>query len=62
MRGRGNKYGNEKVYRDGMAFDSIREYQRWIQLKLLERAGEITGLERQVPFLLIPSQKKDVTN
>lgn len=62
MRRRGNKYGNEKVYWDGMVFDSIKEYQRWIQLKMFERPGEITGLSRQVPFVLIPSQKKDVDN
>lgn len=50
------KYGNRKITRDGMTFDSIKEYRRWCELSLLERAGEITGLERQVKYVLIPAQ------
>lgn len=49
------KYGNHKITRDGMTFDSIKEYRRWCELSLLERAGEITDLERQVKYVLIPS-------
>ena len=49
------KYGNHKITRDGMTFDSIKEYRRWCELSLLERAGEITGLERQVKYVLIPA-------
>lgn len=41
---------------DGEVFDSEREYRRWCDLKLLEKAGEIYGLERQVKFILIPAQ------
>lgn len=33
-------------------FDSKGEAQRWMQLRLLERAGEISELRRQVPFPL----------
>lgn len=51
-----NKYRSKKVIRDGMTFDSIKEYQRFCELRLLERAGAITNLERQVPFELIPAQ------
>ena len=40
-----------------MTFDSIKEYRRFCELSLLERAGEITGLERQTPFELIPTQR-----
>ena len=54
-----SKYHNRKITRDGETFDSIKEYQRWCELKLLERAGEITELKRQVKFELIPSQKVD---
>ncbi|OUN20838.1 DUF1064 domain-containing protein [Pseudoflavonifractor sp. An85] len=50
------KYGNRKITRDGMTFDSIKEYRRWCELSLLERAGEITGLERQVKYVIVPAQ------
>lgn len=33
-------------------YDSKKEYTRWGQLRLMERAGQITGLRKQVPFLL----------
>lgn len=35
-------------------FDSQKEYRRWCELKLLERAGKISNLKRQVEFELIP--------
>ena len=53
-----NKYSAKKVILpDGEKFDSRREYQRWNELLLLKRAGEITDLERQVKYHLIPAQK-----
>lgn len=52
----GGKYGNIKTERDGIIFDSKLEADRWDNLKLLESAGEIRDLNRQVPFLLIPKQ------
>lgn len=54
-----NKYSNTKVTIDGETFDSKREAKRYCELKLLERAGEIKNLERQVKFVLIPSQRID---
>jgi hypothetical protein len=51
-----NKYGNKRMVVDGIRFDSKREAARWQELKLLERAGEIKGLERQVEYELIPKQ------
>lgn len=51
-----NKYKNRKITVDGLTFDSRREYQRWCELKLLERAGKIHDLFRQVKFELIPAQ------
>lgn len=53
------KYGNKKVWFDGMEFDSIRERDRYLELKLLQRAGEISELDTQVKFELIPSQRYD---
>lgn len=53
-----NKYNNLKTYRDGIAFDSKREAIRYTQLKLLLDAGEISDLERQVKFVLIPTQRE----
>jgi hypothetical protein len=32
---------------DGIVFDSKSEARRWAELKLLERAGKISGLRRQ---------------
>ena len=53
------KYGNKKIHdlKSGQVFDSKKEYKRFCELSLLERAGEITNLQRQVPFLLIPEQR-----
>lgn len=51
------KYGNRKVITsDGIQHDSQREANRWCELKLLERAGKIKDLDRQVKFTLIPAQ------
>ena len=51
-----NKYGNKKVIVDGVVFDSKREAQRYQQLKLMERAGVICDLKRQVKYELVPAQ------
>lgn len=50
----GAKYGNTKVNVDGKHFDSKREAARWQELRLLERAGEISDLRRQVRYELVP--------
>ena len=52
-----SKYGSRKVTRDGMTFDSQKEYRRFCELRLLERAGKVKDLQRQVKFELIPSQR-----
>ena len=51
-----SKYGNRKIKTEDGTFDSQHEYKRWIELKLLQRAGEIKELERQVKFELVPKQ------
>jgi len=38
---------------DGIRFHSKREARRWGELQLLERAGEISSLERQVNIELL---------
>lgn len=45
-----SKYRNRKVVHEGMTFDSNKEYRRWIELNILEKAGHITDLKRQVSF------------
>ena len=56
-----NKYYNVKTKTsDGIEFDSRSEARRWIELKLLERAGEIEDLQRQVKFVLIPAQYETI--
>lgn len=63
------KYKNHKVYvyEDGAVlnekaeghgrvkehYDSQKEYDRWCELKLLARAGKISGLKRQVPLTIM---------
>lgn len=49
------KYANEPTVVDGLRFDSKAEARRWCELRILERAGEIRGLERQVEYELIPA-------
>lgn len=51
------KYGNRKVQTpDGCIHDSQKEANRWMELKLYERAKVIKELKRQVRYTLIPKQ------
>lgn len=55
-----NKYGNKKIrLPDGTVYDSKKEYKRHMELMLLQRAGKISDLERQVKIPLLPSQKDE---
>lgn len=58
--GKKNKYHANKCMRmvDGKPaqFDSQREAARWDELVLLQRAGKIKGLQRQVRYRLIKAQ------
>ena len=51
------KYHNKKAKYDGYTFDSIREKNYYIKLKLLEKAGKIKELELQKEYELQPSYK-----
>ena len=48
-----SKFHNIIVETKHGRFDSKKEYRRFLELKMMERAGEIHDLERQVPFVLI---------
>lgn len=50
-----NKYGNKRTVIDGITFDSMKEASRWSELQLLQKAGEISELQRQVKFELQPA-------
>lgn len=47
-----NKYGAVKTVVDGITFDSKLEARQYAELKLREKAGEITALRYQTPFTL----------
>ena len=57
----GTKYKSKSIIIDGIVFQSKKEGRRWTELRMLERAGEITNLQRQVPYLLIPEQRAPST-
>lgn len=61
MRNTRNKCGNHKVTINGIEYDSKREANRHMELLLLQRAGEIHNLERQVRFELVPTQREPDT-
>lgn len=50
----GSKYRAKKVTIGGETFDSQKEYNRWQELKIMQRAGIIRDLQRQVHFQLTP--------
>lgn len=52
-----SKYHNQRTG----GFDSKKELRRWNELKLLERAGKISDLQRQVKYPLIPAQREPDT-
>jgi hypothetical protein len=50
-----SKYNNVKTTVDGITFDSKAEAKYYQNLKLLEMAGEVEGVELQTPFALTVS-------
>lgn len=57
----GSKYHSKKVSILGEVFDSKREAARYMELKELEMAGRISGLQRQKKFVLVPAQYEPET-
>lgn len=53
-----NKYRNQPVVIDGVRFASKAEGRRYLELKLLERAGEIRGLELQPKYVMLVAGKR----
>ena len=51
------KYKARKTEIDGITFASNHEANRYCELKLMERAGKISGLQLQRKYTLIGSQK-----
>ena len=49
-----SKYKSKKVNTEEGVFDSKKEYKRWLFLKEREKNGEISNLERQVMYQLMP--------
>ena len=58
LRNTKNKYHSKKIIKDDLIFDSKKEYLRFCELVLLEKAGKISDLKRQVKFVLIPAQRE----
>lgn len=52
------KYRNKKIVLDGIRFDSKKELRRYHELLFQQKAGMISGLERQKKFVLIPTQRE----
>lgn len=56
------KYKNTKVTTsEGLVFDSKKEAKRWAELQAMQFSGVITDLQRQVKFVLIPTQREPDT-
>ena len=57
-----NKYHNKKIVNsEGIVFQSKKEAKRWAELQAMQAAGIITDLERQVKYVLIPTQREPDT-
>ena len=52
-----NKYHNEKTKVGNITFDSKHEADRYFSLRLLERAGQIKNLQRQVKYEIVPKSE-----
>ena len=54
-----NKYYAQKCKIKGVEFDSRKEAQRYAELQILLKAGQICDLGRQKKYILIPSQRDE---
>ena len=61
MAWKGNKYRAVRTEVDGIMFDSKREAARYMELMLMERAGEISRLELQPRFDCVIDGRKICT-
>lgn len=51
------KYKNRKIENEDGRFDSAKEYRRFKELQILQRAGVISGLTCQATYVLAESVK-----
>jgi hypothetical protein len=51
--GKKSKYGNKRVIVDGLKFDSKREAARYLELKAMQEAGEISKLRLQPCYPIV---------
>lgn len=56
-----HKYFAKKTEVDGIWFDSKRESQRYLELKILERSGQIRNLTLQPEFPIVVNDTKVCT-
>lgn len=54
------KYGNKHCFLGDIEFDSKRERDRYVVLRAAEERGEISDLQRQVAFELIPKVTRPI--
>lgn len=53
---RHQKYNNQRTTSaDGEVFDSLAEHRHWLHLCMLQKAGKVRELRRQVAFELAPA-------
>lgn len=57
--GKRPKYGNKKAEYNGIVFDSKKERDRYIVLLDAQERGEISHLETQVKYILIPAIREE---
>lgn len=57
----GSKYGNQKITIDNITFDSTGEGLRYKELKRLEKTGQITDLQLQKKFIIVPEIREPDT-
>ncbi len=48
-----NKYHAKRIQINGIQFDSIKESQRYAELKLMERTGQISNLSVHPTFVIV---------
>lgn len=54
-----NKYNNKKTWVDGVCFDSKKEAEYYLRLRLLQQTGDITGFCRQPEFVLVEGNAEE---
>ena len=52
------KYHAKEIMVAGQKFDSRKEGRRYAELLALQKAGAISGLRRQVKYVLLPAQRE----